>query len=778
MLAFKTTSLVSLITALLFASSISASPVLKASGNEARQTSSYWLANIKRQGTTNYAPQGYKLYRNVLDYGADPSGKTDSTAAINKAISDGNRCGQGCDSTTSTPALVYVPAGKYLIKSSIIQYYYTQLIGDAANPPTLVASSDFTGMAVIDANPYNGELPIYTNQNNFYRQIRNFRIDLTATSAGTGIHWEVAQATSLQNIYFDMSPGSKQQGIFMENGSGGFVSNLTFTGGKFGAVLGSQQFTSRNLVFNNVDTAISLLWNWGWTFHDIQVNGGNLAIDMSNSPTNQTVGSVVLMDSKISSHAGVKTAWTTNSIPNGGGSLVLDNVDFSGCGSAVTSATDGAILAGNKLVKSFVQGRYYNSNNGQRIQKENAASVSKSANLLSNGKFFARDKPQYQNVDVNKFVSIRTFGAVGDGNADDTAAFAKAFSSIGTDKILYIDHGAYKLTDTVNLPANVKVVGEHWPVIQANGAKFSDQNNPRPLWQVGQAGQSGAVELQDLVFSTQGPAPGAVLLRWNLNSAQGASGVWDVHFRVGGAAGTKLQAGLCSKNPKIPYLSRGSDYWNNCLGAFLLFHAAPSSGGVYVDNSWMWVADHELDLASHDQLDIYNGRGLLIESKQGPSWYWGTAVEHSTLYNYQINRAQDVFLGFIQSETPYMQSNPGAKTPYYPQLDRWADPTFTICANNDATCQKSWGLRIQGGKNVFIYGAGLYSFFDNYDQTCVNSNNCQKHMVSVQSASQNVWLFALSTKAAVNMLTLNGSPAVKDSDNRSNFCATIAGWTF
>lgn len=38
------------------------------------------------------------------------------------------------------------------------------------------------------------------------------------------IHWQVAQATSLQNIRFEMvvdkTSNNKQQGIFMDNGSG------------------------------------------------------------------------------------------------------------------------------------------------------------------------------------------------------------------------------------------------------------------------------------------------------------------------------------------------------------------------------------------------------------------------------------------------------------------------------------------------------------------------------------------------------------------------------
>ena len=42
-------------------------------------------------------------------------------------------------------------------------------------------------------------------QANFYRQIRNFKIDISQTDdyAGVaGLHYQVAQATSLQNVEF------------------------------------------------------------------------------------------------------------------------------------------------------------------------------------------------------------------------------------------------------------------------------------------------------------------------------------------------------------------------------------------------------------------------------------------------------------------------------------------------------------------------------------------------------------------------------------------------
>ena len=37
----------------------------------------------------------------------------------------------------------------YVISAPIIAYYYSQLIGDARNPPTLLATSEFNGIAVI-----------------------------------------------------------------------------------------------------------------------------------------------------------------------------------------------------------------------------------------------------------------------------------------------------------------------------------------------------------------------------------------------------------------------------------------------------------------------------------------------------------------------------------------------------------------------------------------------------------------------------------------------------
>jgi glucan 1,3-beta-glucosidase len=778
---FRSAALFGALNALLY-TSVQALPTSHGSQLLApRQDSTYWLANIDRQGSVPFSSNGtdYKVFRNVKDYGATGDGSTDDTDAINKAISEGGRCGEGCDSSTTTPALVYFPPGTYVVSAPIVSYYYSQLVGDATDLPVIKGAASFEGMALIDSDPYNDDgSNWFTNQNNFFRQIRNFVIDLTDMdqSAGAGIHWQVAQATSLQNIRFEMVKGggsaNKQQGVFMDNGSGGFMSDLTFNGGGFGAFMGSQQFTSRNLTFNDCNTAIYMNWNWGWVLKSINVNGGNVSIDMSNTPANQTVGSVMVLDSTLGSTTGVVTAFKKDgSTPEAGGALTLQNVDFSSAGTAVASNTGDEILAGGSTVSSWIQGRTYSGTTGSRSQGEMAI-PSTGDNLMADGKVFERSKPMYEDVSADSFVSVLSKGAKGDGSTDDTQAIQDAMDGLSDGQILYFDHGAYVITDTVKVPSNIKITGEIWPLIMASGEKFSDESNPIPMFQIGQSGDSGAVELSDLIFETKGNAPGAILMEWNSGaSSQGSNAMWDVHFRVGGSAGTELQSDKCAKDPKTTHGANA-----DCVGSFLMFHATKSAS-VYVENSWFWTSDHELDLADHKQIDIYNGRGVLIESTAG-TWLYGTASEHNQLYNYNLNNAQNVFMGFIQTETPYMQSNPDATVPFKVNAD-YADPDYAAdCPSGDEgkLCRKTWGFISTGSTGVLVYGAGMYSFFENYGQDCLDPANCQTNMASVDAASD-VTFIGVSTKAAVNMITYDGKSQALDADNRSNFCATLAMWS-
>ena len=155
-------------------------------------------------------------------------GVADDTTAINNAISSGGRCAPfSCESSTTSPAVVYFPAGTFRLTGPLIDYYETQLIGNPNCLPVLKPSANFTlspgAVGIIDGSPYGANGLGFQATNTFYRQIRNFILDMTdvpSTSAITGIHWPTAQSTSLQNVVFHMSdaPGTQHRGMLIEDG--------------------------------------------------------------------------------------------------------------------------------------------------------------------------------------------------------------------------------------------------------------------------------------------------------------------------------------------------------------------------------------------------------------------------------------------------------------------------------------------------------------------------------------------------------------------------------
>ncbi|KAK2037864.1 hypothetical protein LZ31DRAFT_546610 [Colletotrichum somersetense] len=142
---------------------------------------SWWLPELSGLGKQPIVGGDYKFFRNVKTYGATGGGEEDDAEAINAAIEDGNRCGRECGNTFAQGAIIYFPPGVYKICTPIIQLYFTQFFG----------------------NPH------------------------------------VSQACSLQNLIFEMPEATDDEepthvGIFLENGSGYFVSDPVFKGGNIG----------------------------------------------------------------------------------------------------------------------------------------------------------------------------------------------------------------------------------------------------------------------------------------------------------------------------------------------------------------------------------------------------------------------------------------------------------------------------------------------------------------------------------------------------------------
>ncbi|GKT69145.1 glucan 1,3-beta-glucosidase [Colletotrichum tofieldiae] len=684
----------------------------------------YWMEDVEHQGISAYHPDpNYKVFRNVKEFGAKGDGVTDDTAAINLAISSGQRCGPGtCKGETTSPATVYFPPGTYLITGSIIDFFYTQIIGDPTDRPVIKAAANFptnTTLGLLDGNQYGANGLSWGATNVFFRQVRNLVFDTTAipaSAAALAIHWPSSQATAITNCAFHLAEGadSKHVGIFIEEGSGGLMNDLDFYGGQYGANFGNQQYTLRGARFFNAQVAINQLWDWGWTYKSIYIENCGTGIRMQDNSTS----SITLIDSEF---VNVQTAIRTSrdpgvSVPPTAGTLVLENVALSGVNTILLGPQNNTIIPGSSgsvLNQGFAMGHIYTPTGPTDYTGADASYFPVYPALLgassTNGtKYYERSKPHYED-DIRK---------------------------------------------------------------------------PHPVVKVAIPGQCGTIEWSDMIVSTRGAAPGAKVIEYNLNTVGEPSGMWDVHIRVGGFAGTQQQLEQCPTTPNATITADTLD--ENCIAAWMSMHITRPSSNLLMENCWLWVADHDLEDPNYKQVTIYAGRGLLIESANGKIWLSASGSEHHTLYQYQLFKTRDVYMGQIQSETPYYQPNPVATIPF-PRVLGYHDPDFEAdCKDHDPSappCEMAWGLRVIGSRNVVAFGAGHYSFFNNYSTACCQIGagaRCQQRIVDIRdgpgncTATDNVELYNLQIVGTTAMVTRDGTDVAFFRDNIAGFTAGIA----
>lgn len=184
-----------------------------------------------------------------------------------------------------------------------------------------------------------------------------------------------------------------------------------------------------------------------------------------------------------------------------------------------------------------------------------------------------------------------------------------------------------------------------------------------------------------------------------------------------------------------------------------------------------------------NQVSLFAGRGLLAET-QGPLWLYGTSIEHHALYQYQLTSAARVMMGQIQTETPYWQPNPNATLPFPISSFLPSDPVFPttdFVPADDKSLRipnaNAWGFRAVNSTDILIYGAGLYSFFNNYSTSCSNAPGpevCQSRIFGVEGKTGDVSLYDLHVVGTHEMITDLGKDVALYSDNYADFTDNIA----
>lgn len=520
-----------------------------------------------------------------------------------------------------------------------------------------------------------------------------------------------------------------------------------------------------------------MVWDWGWTWQQITINGGSIGFNISGvgGDSGQGTGSVSIIDTQFTQTTiGILTN-NLGTSPN----IVLDNTVFNSVPSPIVTAVGGtSLLSGTTDL--WATGPRYNGSVGSSQTGAVTGAPARAPGLVDSetGYLFVRDRPQYENLVTDSFlIATSDGGCANDGTGDQTSCINTFLqTALDASQVAYFPAGIYTIGGTVQIPTGSKVQGTSWSQIQGAGYFFGDMTNPQVMVQVGNKGDVGNMEIVEMLFSVKGNTAGAILMEWNVAAdSQGSAGMWDTHFRVGGGDGTDLDMDTC------PKFSDNSQ----CIAASLLLHITPQSNG-YFENVWVWVADHDNDFSLYDQFDstisqisIFSARGMLIES-QGPSWFVGTSCEHSVLYNYQLSNAQDIYMGHIQTESPYFQPLPAAPAPFGAAAASMPnDPDFSSCnltaSSVDEKCLYAWGLRIVDSSSVIIHGAGLYSFFNDYYQDCVDTHNCQERILEV-TGSSDVVIYNLFTVSSVQVATGIDSSMVLQAANQRGFSTEVSVW--
>lgn len=707
-------------------------------GPTSSSPSSYWLLDQDHKGDARgYAPSvsnaDYPVWRNVQDYSAKADGSGDQTASIQNAIDDDGSNGKR-SGVTKYPAEVFLPGGTYQLGSTLNLRVGTVITGDPLDPPVLKASSGFSDDTLINGYDSNAG----QHETSFMTLLRNVVIDTTALSPETkviALQWGVAQGAGLTNVKINMpSSSTGHTGIDIDGGSTIAVTDVQITGGNVGINNSNQQVNFKNVYFKGCTTAFNANGGWSALLQGATFDTVGLGIDMSSN----SAGSVVLLDSN-STNSGTVVKFHDSSNDDGkrNSQLVIQNLVHDTTSAIAVDSNNGVKLAATDKVDTWVWG---NVTPGQYETGSNFT-TNRPEVLLANGKYFTRAQPTYAEYAADQVVNVKAVSAhpvKGDGSTNDVDSLnAILAENAASCKITYFPYGVYVVEDTLKVPIGSRIAGEAWAVITGKGDAFKDATKPKAVVQLGQPGDTGVLEVQDIRFSVGEVLPGAKIVEINAAGTNpGDVGLWNTLITVGGTVETSVKDDCDNQDT------------SQCMAAYLMLHLTDSSS-AYIENFWGWTADHNMDGGSGYTV-ISTGRGVLVEATKG-TWLTGTGSEHNWLYNYNFHSAQNVYAGLLQTESPYMQGDGATHLAPAPWTadSSIGDPDFSWCDEGDGKCRTSLATNVDGGKDILLYNSAAWAFFNgpwtgSYTTQCDGS--CQTNMMKVSNTPENLVWYSIGTR--------------------------------
>lgn len=453
----------------------------------------------------------------VLDYGADPSGARDSTAAIRRAVA----------AATTARKVTFFPSGTYLISDTIeMKQVLTNedagtgnefmLLGSKVGPrPVLklkdgapgfgacatypASSADCRTTSAIDPASCQvrsrtslkpvlffwkesvscpGEPELSDGSRTYRNSVKHLDIVLGQNPGAVGIrHWG-AEGSRTEDVHIDARGGFA--GIYELIGSGGLTMDVEVSGGQHGLYIprardGSQLIVGLKL--SGQESTPIVFSNWSplsIVGFDISVRSGTI-IALSGASNRGPHLSLVDGHLRAASDNGRPL------IQNSDHSVYLKNVDVSGARTVVQNAAEALTVpsaSGAYYVGEYAYAGPYGTRFGDaaKLVRGRKTDATYLDGELASGSRVVRVAAPTPPVDlIAKHVlphalcdvedpdalNVKARGAVGDGVADDTAAIQSAIDQAkqsGKNKVL-LPKGSYKVSATIMLQGRTELCG-------------------------------------------------------------------------------------------------------------------------------------------------------------------------------------------------------------------------------------------------------------------------------------------------------------------------------
>ena len=584
-------------------------------------------------------------------FAADQTGRTDSTAALQRAILFARE----------HQMAVFFPVGEYLVSDTLEclhgrwdpligvlrggRDYPCILVGDRSGPkrPRVRLAPRSPGFGDADCPKYvlhfwsrgNGkEMPLTEPQPNINMNQMLIGIDIEIGEGNPGavaIKHQAAQGSSVQDCKIDARHGLT--GLEGGAGSGGSHFNVTVIGGRIGVDYRFTQPAPTIVGFQLVDQTERAILSA--SRQALTVVGCRIA-SKTRGPvieTRQSLphhGQISLVDCLIEFESPDETTAVAAAA-----SITMHDVFVRNARTIVLVGSESALAGGDgwRHVRQFALGirppptgkkslmpgvRYQSSIfiDGRRTEKPLAEVVAgEPPRDLLEKHLWTADFPSWQLPTVAN-VKKPPYAARGDGQADDHSALQKA---VDENTIVFLPKGIYAISQPLCLRADTVLLGVgrcfSW-IVPRDGGAFDNFGKPQPLVQTADDAR-GRTALAFFGLRTNADHPGAFCLEWRC----GRQSIFrDVNIDLQPWGKKKKPQEPIFHHPLVVIREHGGGKWYN-------FH----------QESWRWHGP--------------NYRHLLIDGTEEPLHFYQCNPEHARGdANMEIRRAKYVSLYGIKGE--------------------------------------------------------------------------------------------------------------------------------